>query len=326
MMELEYKDPSRKGRWIVMLGVVLAVVAGGLAFYLVSTAKQQAGQSGISYAEAVVAIRDIPARKPIEATDIALRTDIPLDGTNAAAIVKSPSELVGRILAVEVKTGQLVTTNLLASTTAGGQFSILQPDETVAPNSEAWRAVSITVSDDRAVGGMLGAGMSVDVFMTVPVTVVAPVEVPAAGSTGSAASNLYSDRSTKITYQNMVILARQGTFYIVKAPVVVAEEISHLQAAGAAQFSMALRPPQDTRTLDVSKLGATTNRIIQRYGLPIPENYPKVNGPVPTAPPIPTITPAPSPAASGAPGTSPAPSAPPVAPPAASPSPSPAGG
>ncbi len=64
MMEMEYKDPSRKGRWIVLLGVVLALVAGGLAFYLINNAQQQAGQGGIAYAEAVVAIRDIPARKP----------------------------------------------------------------------------------------------------------------------------------------------------------------------------------------------------------------------------------------------------------------------
>ena len=141
MMEMEYKDPSKKGRWIVLLGVVLALVAGGLAFYMINNAKQQAGEGDIAYAEAVVAIRDIPARKPIESADIALRSNIPLDGTNAAGIVKSPADLVGRILAVEVKTGQLVTTNLLASTTAGGQFSILRPDETVAPDSEAWSAV-----------------------------------------------------------------------------------------------------------------------------------------------------------------------------------------
>jgi len=327
MMEMEYKDPSRKGRWIVLLGVVLALVAGGLAFYMINNAKQQAGEGDIAYAEAVVAIRDIPARKPIESADIALRSNIPLDGTNAAGIVKSPADLVGRILAVEVKTGQLVTTNLLASTTAGGQFSILQPDETVAPDSEAWRAVSITVSDDRAVGGMLAPGMTVDVFMTAPVTVVTPVEVPAAGSSGSSSSNFYSDRSTKVTYQDMVILARQGTYYIVKAPLAVAEEIAHMQAAGTAQFSMALRPAQDTRILDVSKLGATTNRIIERYGLPIPQNYPRVNGPVPSTPPIPAITPAPSatasPAPSASPGASPAPTPPPPSAPAASPAVSP---
>jgi hypothetical protein len=192
-----------------------------------------------------------------------------------------------------------VTTNLLASTTAGGQFSILKPDETVAPESEAWRAVSLTVPDERAVGGMLGPNMTVDVFVT------ATVNVPESLLTDG---RYYTDQSTKITYQDMVILARQGTSYIVKATLPVAEEITHLLAGGNAQFSFALRPEQDTRVLDLAALGATTNRIIQRYGLPIPETYPVGQGPVVTPPPIPEITPPPSPepSESASPSASPA--------------------
>ena len=296
-MEMEYKDPSKRGRWIVLTGVVLAVVAGGAAFFLINNAQQQAGQSGLKTTTGVVAALPIPARKPIEATDLVVRTDIPLDGTNAEGVVTDPAQLVGRVLAVDAKVGQLVTTNLLASSTAGAQFSILKPEETVAPDSEAWRAVSLSVPDDRAVGGLLGPGMLVDVFMTASVNV--PQSVLDEGT-------YYTDQSTKISWQDMEILSRQGTFYIVKATLPVSEEISHLQAAGNAQFSMVLRPDADTRVLDVSALGATTNRIIERYGLPVPETYPKGNGPIASAPPIPAITPAPSPApsASGEPAPS----------------------
>jgi len=297
-MEMEYKDPSKRGRWILLLGVVLAVAAGGAAFYLINSAQQQAGQSGLKLTQAVVAVRAIPARKPIEAEDVALRTDIPLDGTNAEGVITDPAKVVGRILAIDLSPGQLVTTNLLASTTAGGQFSILKPGETVDPGSEAWRAVSISVTDDRAVGGMLGPNMIVDVFVTASVNV--PQSLLDEG-------RYYTDKSTKITYQDMLILAREGSMYIVKATLPVAEEISHLQASGTAQFSFALRPDADTRVLDVSALGATTNRIIQRYGLPIPESFPAGSGPVATPPPIPAITPPPSPTASGSPGASAAP-------------------
>ena len=52
----------------------------------------------------------------------------------------------------------MLTQNMLASAATGGQFSILEPGETVAPDSEAWRAVSMTVPDDRAVGGLLQPG------------------------------------------------------------------------------------------------------------------------------------------------------------------------
>ena len=298
-MEMEYKDPSKRGRWIVLLGVVLAVAAGGAAFFLINQAQQQAGQSGLKFTTAVVATRAIPARKPIEVDDVVVRSDIPLDGTNAEGVVTDPSQVVGRILAVDVRPGQLVTVNLRAPPTAGGQFTILGPDETVAPDSEAWRAVALTVPDERAVGGMLGPNMTVDVFVT------ATVNVP---QTLIEQGRYYTDQSTKITYQDMLILARQGTSYIVKATLPVAEEITHLLAAGNAQFSFALRPEKDTRVLDLSALGATTNRIVERYGLPIPETFPAGGGPIPTPPPIPEITPAPSPTDGGSPAPSPSPS------------------
>lgn len=307
-MELEYKDPSRKGRWIVIAGVALAIVAGGAAFLLVNNAQQQAGQGEIKYVVGVVAAKDLAARKAIEAADILVRQDIPLDGTNAVGLVTDPATLVGRLLAVDVKAGQLITSNLLVSTTAGAQFSILRPDETVAPDSEYWRAVSVTVADDQAVGGFLGPGMVVDVIVSTGTTVVEPeVDESAAPVASPSRPPFYSDRTTKIMYQNVLILARQGAFYILKAPLQVAEEIGHLQASGTATFAFALRPDQDTRYLDVSRLGATTNRILQRYGFPIPESWPNPNpdAPIPSNPPIPAITPPPTPSPTPVPSPSP---------------------
>ena len=293
-MEMEYRDPSKRGRWIVVIGVVLAIVAGGAAFFLINQAQQLAGQAGLQKVAVVVAARPIPARKPIEADDVTVR-EIPIDPTNALGIVSTPDKVIGRVLAVSVLQDQMVTTNLLASEATGGQFSILSPGETVAPNSEAWRAVAITVPDDRAVGGLVLPGMTVDVFISA--TVLVPQDLLNAG-------RYYTDKSTKISYQNMLILAKTGTFYIVKATLPVAEEIAHLQSSGTASFSMALRPDTDVRLLDASKLGETTNRIIAKYGLPIPEAFPPGNGPIPT--PQPTPTPSPSP--STPPGGSPAPS------------------
>ncbi len=313
-MEMEYRDPSRKGRWIVLLGVVLAVGAGAAAFFLLNNAQQQAGTSGLKTISGYVAAQPILARTPITPEDLLLRQDIPLDGTNAA-VITDEKQLVGRLLAVDVSEGQLLTSNLLASSTAGIGFAILKPEESVGPDSEAWRAVSVTVEDTRAVGGVLGPGMKVDVFMTGTITVpeLAPVlnTDPTATSAPRVSSlkGFQSGRATKITYQDMEILARAGTAYILKVPLVVAEEISHLQAEGSVQFSLALRPDQDQRILDVSSFGATNNRIIQRYGLPVPQPWPTLDGPAPSVPPIPALTPPPAPPAepggSGAPAASP---------------------
>jgi Flp pilus assembly protein CpaB len=294
-MEMEYQDPRRRGRYIIVLGVLLAVAAGGAAFYLINQAQQNAGSAGIQKVPIVVATRVIPARKPIETDDVMVR-EVPVDKTNEQGIISDPSKVVGRILAVSVLEGQMVTTNLLASAATGGQFSIIGPGETIGPGSENWRAVSITVPDDRAVGGLIEANATVDVFVTATVNV--PQDQLELG-------RFYTDKSTKLTYQNVLVLAKTSTFYVLKVSEPVAEEISHLQASGTAQFSLALRPEDDNRSVDASKLGETTNLIIQRYGLPIPQTYPPGKGG--SVGPAPTPFPTASPRASGAPSPSAAP-------------------
>lgn len=299
-MEMEYKDPSRRGRYIVIVGVILAVVAGGAAFFLINQAQQQAGQAGLQRVAVVVALQTIPARKIIEETDVVVR-EIPIDETNAQGIVSTPDKVIGRVPAVTILEGQMVTTNLLASSAEGGQFSVLGPDETVGPDSEEWRAISMTVPDDRAVGGLLTPNQTVDVFVTASINVLTSSDV------GIGEEGWYSDKSTKISYQNMIILAKAGTFYVLKAPIDVAEEISHLQASGAAAFSLALRPDVDTRQVDATALGTTTNEVIIRYGLPIPVVFPPVEGPVPTPIATPIASPSPSPSASPEVSPTPAP-------------------
>jgi Flp pilus assembly protein CpaB len=285
-MEMEYKDTGRRSKFVIVLGVILALAAGGAAFYLIQQAQQQAGQGPLQKVEVVVAKRDIPARKPIEAEDVEIRS-VPIDPTNERGIIKSTDEAVGKILAVTVYQGQMVTANMIASSTSGAGFQILGPDETVAPDSPSWRAVAITVADNVAVGGLVQAGMTVDIFVTATVNV--PQELLNEGK-------YYTDRSTKIAFQDMVILSRTGTYYIIKVTVPVAEEILHLASAGNVTFSMALRPELDQRDVDASKLGSTTNLFITRYGLPIPETYPSSGGSVATLPPLePSPSPSPSP-------------------------------
>jgi Flp pilus assembly protein CpaB len=298
-MELEFQDDRRRGRIVMGLGLILAIIAGGAAYYAVNQAQLQTGQGDLQRVPAVVATTLIPARQAITDEQVELR-QIPLDDTNLNGVVTDVSQVIGRIPAVTILQGQLVTTNMLASSAENTQFSILGPGEVVTPDSEHWRAVGITVPDDLAVGGLLDAGQTVDVFVTTVVTV--PPEVIASGQ-------FYSDRSTKVTYQNMVILARREAFYVLRANLAVAEEIVHLQASGTAMFSMALRPAVDQRVVDARGLGETTNRIIATYGLPIPEPIGQSGSgrPLPTPTPTPAPTPTPEASQSPRPSASPTP-------------------
>ena len=291
-MEMEYRDPRRRGKFVVVLGIVLALAAGGGAFFLVNQAQQSAGTGTLQKVTVVVATRVIPARKPIEAADVTTH-EVVIDDTNAQGVFSDPSKVIGRILAVPALAGQMVTSNMLASAETGGQFSIIAPGETIAPGSPAWRAISITVPDNLAVGGLLEPNETVDVFATTTVNV--PQILLDQG-------RFYTDKSTKLIYQDVLILAKSGTFYIIKVSEAVAEEINHLQASGTALFSLALRPDADTRIVDASQYGETTNLIIERYGLPIPQTYPAGKGG--GVSPIPTPFPTPAPASSSAPSPS----------------------
>ncbi|HEU4672434.1 MAG TPA: Flp pilus assembly protein CpaB [Candidatus Limnocylindrales bacterium] len=291
-MELEYKDNSRRGRYVIILGFVLALAAGAAAFYLINQAQQQAAAGPAQRVNVVVAARTISARETITADAVTLK-EVPLDIADTSTF-GDVNQVINRVPAVTILSGQPVTANLLASTSEGGQFSVLKPEETVSPDSPFWRAVAITVAPDLAVGGLLKPGMTVDVFLTASVTVPPSLET---------SGRYVSDKTTKIVYQDVEILAREQDYYIIRLPLAQAEEIAHLQATAAVTFTLALRPAEDTRVADASGLGETTNLIISRYGLPIPQpitvgrqTVASTAPPAPSAPPsaAPSPTPAPS--------------------------------
>jgi Flp pilus assembly protein CpaB len=284
-MEFEYRDNSqRRGKALIAVGLIGAIAAGALSFWAVSQAQQTARSGGAVMVPVVVAAADIPVRRPIDAAEVTVR-DVPADPTTAAGIFTDPATVVGLMASVPIMAGQPIFANMLATGSSGGGLAILEPGETIAPDSENWRAVSLTVPDDRAVGGVIQAGDFVDVFVTASITV--PPNLLAAGKYAS-------DKSTKITYQNLKILQRTSQFYVLRVPIELAEEISHWQAAGSGLFSLALRPPEDARSVDASVLGETTGELIKRYALPIPQVYPGT-GPIVVPTPAPSAEPTASP-------------------------------
>lgn len=272
-MELEYSDRnSRRSKVYIAVGVIVALLVAATVFIALQ-ASGLTRSDDVEMRQVVVAALEIPGRQTIGELDVAMR-EVPADPMSDTALASLDLAL-GRIAAVPIAPGQLITPNLLASTDEGATFSILPPGEEYSASMPDLRAVSITVTDDRAVGGTLQPGQPVDLIATVTVT---PVEdetesgaQPSATPAPSGAppeTDAVAGPSTKTTFQSMDILVRNGTLYILRTDLTTAEKITELQAAGA-QFTFVLRADEDDRTAETE--GSTLDRILEEFEFPAPE-------------------------------------------------------
>lgn len=260
-MEYEYSDKHRnRSKLYIAAGIIIALlVAAGV--YVALQAGGVASPNAVQTRNVVVAAREIPGRKPIEEGDVVMRA-IPVDPTNETAFSRI-DEVLGRVSGVSIASGQLVTRNVLASTTEGQTFSILAPGTTFDPSGPDLRAVSVSVADDRAVAGTLQPGQRVDLIATVTIS-----PVGAALAEESQPGDPVAGPSTKVTMQSMTILARTGSLYILRTDLATAEKIAELGAAGGT-FTLVLRPDEDERTATTD--GSTLDMLVEEFDFPTPE-------------------------------------------------------
>jgi Flp pilus assembly protein CpaB len=260
-VELEYSDKnSRRSKVYIAVGVIVALIVAATVYVALQASGLTDGVQ-VESRSVVVAVNDIGARQPIAEGDVTTRT-IPLDPTNATAF-ETVDLVVGRVSGVAIGAGQVISPNLLASTTEGMAFSILEPGEEFDPEGPDLRAVSVTVAAANAVGGSLTAGQLVDLLVTMPINPQAGEE----GTTDPATERFLAGPSTKVTVQAATILAREGDVYILRADLATAERIAELTAAGGT-FTLALRPDEDERAADTE--GSTIDSLIDEYDFPVP--------------------------------------------------------
>jgi len=288
-MEMEFKDNSRRRTLVLVVGVLLAIVAGAAAFSL-SSQNAETPVAVFPTRDIVIAANQITAREPIDALDLTVRA-VPIDDTNATAYTDR-NQVVNEIAAIDILPFQPITPNMLASGTSIGAINILRPTETVDPFSPILRAVSLTVPPDRAVGGLVAEGQRVDLIATIPIAVNVPVD-PVTGAVGTNPETgqpytYLAGSSTKLMWLDVEIIKRipESADYVFRMDLQTAEEVAHAQNQGAA-FTMVLRPDEDTRDIDRSSYGETTDRILTRYNFAIPETIDGVQYPQPIAFPSP---------------------------------------
>ncbi|MGH2378805.1 MAG: Flp pilus assembly protein CpaB [Candidatus Limnocylindria bacterium] len=258
-------DPKRRARLILIVGVLLALVAGAGTFFFVSSAQQAQPPPVLPTTPVVVAVRDIPARTQLAAADVRI-AQVNANVAPPAALTTT-EEAIGKVLTQAISINEpLLPTKFAAADRA---FTVFPPEETFAPDSPAYRIMTITVPDNFAVGGILVAGDVVDVMYVFPFDPLAKldIDVPEVVVPGDEPTE-FADTVAKIILGPVPILSRDAAVYTIRVDTVLAERLAYIQAAGGT-LQMLLRAPEDDRA--ATTIGATFGSVYEAFRFPIPE-------------------------------------------------------
>lgn len=202
---------ARRGRLLILLGLILALVTAGLAYYMLRGAGPAPSEQ-IQTAQVVVARQDIGQRQEI--TSEALTTDEWPVGSIPEKALRNPAQAVGKIALVPIVEGQVILADMVASREAameaGGLASLGVPEGKVA--------FAFPIDDRNSVAGAIQAGDFVDVLVDVRFKLLTeqPVEGEVAGETEVVATG-EQVLSTQLTLQDVQVL-KVGLWTLPPAP------------------------------------------------------------------------------------------------------------
>ena len=251
----------RRARLVLIVGILIAILAGGATFVVASGSKSTAPPP-VETTDVLVAARDLPARTALSAADLKVQK-YPTDIAPATAL-KKPEDVVGKIVQVPLTAGEPVLPTKFAAAGAA-TFTVFpsnqQPPagQPIPPGTPDYRAISITVADANAAGGAIQPGDVVDILFTFQFD-------PTKFLTGTD-PNRIPDFSSKLVLQNVPILARLASVYTIRTDAQTAEKLAYLTSAGG-QLQLLLRAGQDQRS--VTTTGATFVDVYKPFGIKLP--------------------------------------------------------
>ncbi len=251
----------RRARLVLIVGILIAILAGAGTFVLSSGSKAEA-PAPVATTDVLVAARDLPARSALTAADLKVQK-YPVELAPPTALAK-PEDVIGKIVQQPIAAGEPILPGKFAAAGAV-TFTVFPPNAQPAPNAPIpagtpdYRVMSITVADASAVGGAIQVGDIVDLLYTFNFD-------PTKFFTGND-TNRIQDFASKVTLQNLPILARTGAVYTIRTDAQTAEQISYMIASGGT-LQFLLRAAQDQR--QASTQGGTFGPVFKRFGYPIP--------------------------------------------------------
>src|SRR3990170_499331 len=184
---------GRTNRALILLGLFLGLVSAALVVVYLSKADDGGGNvSGGAGTPVVVASQAIPAGTRVTEEMLTLKS-IGADAVLADAFVKT-KDVVGQVTRVPFVAGEQVLPSKVTATGAAIADVENPPLAYVIP--EGKRAVSVEVSSQIGVSGLIRPGDYVDVILT--------VQVQGGGGTGQSATN---DQITRTILQNVQVLS-----------------------------------------------------------------------------------------------------------------------
>jgi pilus assembly protein CpaB len=143
-------------RWAIVVLIILGILAAFSASLLVKALRSENEMGGKGETNAVIAAKSLPAMSQITSQNITIKK-VPRKGL-FDNYFSEPVQVVGKVLAVPVIEGQVISKSFLIGEGTGAQLAaVLQP---------GMRAVSVPVSANSVMGGLLYPGCLVDVIAT----------------------------------------------------------------------------------------------------------------------------------------------------------------
>jgi len=255
---------KRRARLILILGVVLAIFAGAGTFFYASSA-QTAVAPVIPTTRVLVAAREIPAKTTLTAADVRV-VEYNLDSKPAAALTLA-EDAIGKVTVIPISVGEPILASKF-SDPKNPVFvvipaSALAADGAIKADTPAFRAMSITVPDANAVGGIIAPGDIVDILFAMNFDPVKLLDKPKTTQT--------ADFSAKIILERVPILARTLATYTIRVDAATAERLAYLQSSGGS-LSFLLRAPKDERAAGTQ--GSTFGGVYNAFHILVPEKVP----------------------------------------------------
>jgi Flp pilus assembly protein CpaB len=256
------QDSSRRrARLVLIMGIALALIAGVGTFVYASGAKTDQPVA-VPVTPVLVAAREIPAKTTLTAADVKLQ-DFNVEAKPLAGMSRA-EDAVGRITIQSISIGEPILPTKFSDPKNPAfvviPASFIGPDGAPAPNSPNFRAMSITVPDPQAVGGVVVAGDIVDLLFTLQFDPTTKLKRPTPDQT--------SDFSAKIILERVPILAKLAATYTIRVDALTAERIAYLQSSGG-QLSFLLRAPKDERAS--GSTGTTFEGVYRTFRFVVPE-------------------------------------------------------